>query len=366
MNFRYLQVTLLLALLLNSFLAGSAFANGTSYFQSSELPTGNVLPMEEGKVGIEREELTIRLRKNNKGSILSPENPALKAAIKVVYQLHNHLHTDIQVPIAFPHPGETDHWKVTVDGREIPLTGFVSIPRDQLMGETPHNEWVHPRTGEKYHIFRRDQFSQFNEILSKTFTVSLQGDTTHSLQVEYEASLGFDEKTSLHPVYRLDYLLHPASYWSDFKNLQMQLEVPFDAEVYTNLPLNKISSHSWEGNFQLLPEEDLAVFVSPDSGWVIDLFDSRGKALGCLLVLVILFYPIGRWGLSLIPLRHRSLVSLSILVVFIWAGYDILQHKIFGYPLTMLHPFFFAWYVSILFFLWKRIRVPIQKNALSE
>jgi hypothetical protein len=347
---------ILFAFWINLFIPDAVSGNGTSYFQSSALPTGNVLPMEEGKVSIEAEELSIRLVKERFQVPLSADNPSIKANVKVIYQLHNHLPVAIKVPIAFPHPGKTDQWKVKLDGKEIPLTGTVAIPRQQLIGESPHDEWVHPRTGERYGINRGDRYSEFREISSRTFAVTLEAGLTHLLQVEYEANLGMDEKTNLHPVYRFDYLLHPASYWSSFQNLSVKLEIPFDAEVYVNLPLQKLDSHNWEGRFALLPKEDLTVFLSPDFGPVIDLFHSRGAALGFFLLLALGFYPIGRLALSISPIHRRKHVSGVLFLLFLWAGYDILDFKILGYPLSFLHPVLFALYALNLLVLWKRMR----------
>lgn len=163
-------------------------------------------------------------------------------------------------------------------------------------------------------------------------------------------------KKSLHPVYRLDDLLHPASYWSGFQDLHIRLDIPFDADLHTNLPLQRTSDVSWEGNFPQLPQENLVVFVSPDSGWLIDLFNSEGKALGFLLVLLLLFFFVSKLAVAMVPAQKRKMALLIILIVFVWAGYDILQHKIIGYPFAFFHPMFFAIYLTILGVALRRFR----------
>ncbi|UFJ40313.1 DUF4424 domain-containing protein [Brevibacillus humidisoli] len=344
------------SLLVTILAAHPAFANGTTFFRYSKMPTGQVLPMEPGKMSIEGEELSIRFVKQNKGTIFAPDHPSMKARIQVIYKLHNHLSEDWEVPIAFPHPGETDQWKVTFDGKTIPLTGTVMLPREQVVGKVPLHSWIHPRIGKKYELSYQDEYAEFRSIPSQTFTVLAKGETTHTLQIEYEASLGIDERTNLHPVYRFDYLLHPASYWSDFKDLHIKLDIPFNGDVYVNLPLQKSGFYSWEGTFDRLPEEDLVVFLSPDSGVVIDLFHSRAAALAAVPILLLLFYPIGRWMISRTPSRHGKVVSILWLAVCLWAGYDILEMNITGYPFKVLQPVLFGVYVLILILVWNRLR----------
>ncbi len=345
--------TLLICLCLFGGMTSTVSANGTSYFEDSSYPTGHVLPMEEGMVRIVSEDLSIRLEKVSNWLPFSSENPTIKAHIHVIYEMENQQDKEVEVPIAFPQPGDTDQWHVTLNDSSIPVEGTVSIPREQLIGEHPHYEWINPRTREGYQFGGYDVYSEFNHIDSQTFTIVLEPENIHTLQIEYVTLLGMDERQGLHPIYRLDYLLHPASYWSDFNNLTLKIDVPFGAEMTTNLPLSHVSGNEWLGEFESLPEENLVLFLSPHSGLLIDLFHSRGLAMLFLLVLLLAFYPIGRLLMRIISVEKRKPVSLLFLFMFIWAGYDILDHKIMGYPLTIFHLGFFIIYFFSLLFLWR-------------
>jgi len=328
-------------------------ANGTSYFEDTVFPSGHVLPLEERVVSIVSEKLFIEIEQNQTKKPFNTENPVIQANIRVVYEMLNQTEEDLTVPIAFPQPGVSNHWKVILDGENVPLTGTVSIKTKELTGENQHKEWIHPRIGEKYTFGGYDVMSESTSMDSKTFDVTLKARQTHTLSIEYKTLLGQDERESLHPVYRLDYLLHPASYWSDFKNLFIQVDVPSKSRVHMNLPLDKESRHTYVGEFDELPEENLVLFISPSSGLLIDFFNSRGGALLFFVVLLPVFYLILRFTNKTL-LNRKKWFSLILLGVFIFASFDILSHKIMGYPITFVQFILFAMYVLILSLLWTR------------
>lgn len=327
----------------------SIFANGTSYFQEPTIPTGHVLPMEESIISIESEKLYIEIEQQEDTS----PYPIMVANIRVIYEMENKTEEDLLVPIAFPQPGESNDWNVDLDGTDISIIGNIPFNSKELIGNKPHNEWVNPRTGQAYSFRGYDVIGESNKLGVNTFEITLNAKSVHMLTIEYEAHLGIDERASLHPIYRLDYLLHPASYWSDFKDLDIEVKVPKRASVYVNLPLQK-EGNIYSESFDTLPEENLVLFISPSSGLLINLFNSRGIALLALVSMLPIFYLILRL-LKRSSLKHQKSISLIILGVFGLAGLDIVSHKILGYPLTIVPFVIYIMCLLILGWMWNRV-----------
>ena len=76
----------------------------------------------------------------------------------------------------------------------------------------PHIEWINPRTRQTYTFGGYEVIGESSKLGAKTFEVTLNAKSVHTLTIEYKATLGIDEKESFHPIYRFDYLLYPASY----------------------------------------------------------------------------------------------------------------------------------------------------------
>lgn len=329
-----------------------ATANGTSYLQNSTFPTGHVLPMEEGIISIDSEKLLIEVEQDSIGGLFNTNNPNMQANIRVVYNMKNETEEEMVVPIAFPQPGESKNWNITLDGEAVQIKGTIDIKLSELIGTNRHEKWIHPRTGEEYYFGGYDLFKNIGTLESKTFDVTLLAGQNHILEIEYEATLGIDEKNSLHPVYRLDYLMHPASYWSDFKDLYIQIDVPTKSIVHSNLLLETEGNQTYIGEFQELPKENLVLFISPSSGMIVDLFNSRSAALLFIVSLLFVFTFVIWLIRKKIKSKYGKWLSLVFLGVFVLAGYDIFTHKILGYPLTILQFIFFIFYVLILLFIW--------------
>ncbi|MGB2873292.1 hypothetical protein, partial [Psychrobacillus psychrotolerans] len=229
------QVIILLILASICIKPTSIFANGTSYFEEPTTPTGHVLPLEESVISIESEKLYIEIEQEGE---VSPYQMML-ANIRVIYEMENKTEEDLLVPIAFPQPGMSSEWSVDLDGTDISITGNTPFYPEELIGNKPHREWIDPRTGQTYSFRGYDLIGASGKLGAKTFNITLNAKSRHTLTIEYNADLGIDERANLHPIYRLDYLLHPASYWSEFKNLDIEVKVPKRASVYVNLPLQK-------------------------------------------------------------------------------------------------------------------------------
>lgn len=326
----------------------SIFANGTSYFEEPASPIGHVLPMEESVISIESEKLFIDIEPQKN----TEPFPTMFAKVRVIYEMENKTAEDLLVPIAFPQPGESIDWNVDLDGAKIPLTGYIPFNSEELIGDVPHREWVNPRTEKTYTFRGYDLIGESNSLGAKTFEVTLNAKSTQKLTIEYKAALGLDERASLHPIYRLDYLLYPASYWSDFKDLNIEVNVPKRSSVYVNLPLNK-KGNTYVGAFETLPKENLVLFISPSSGFLINLINSRGIALFALVIMLPIYYVIVRL-LKQSSLKYKKSIALLVLVVIGLAGLDIVSHKILGYPLTMVQYVLYITCLLIFAWMWTR------------
>lgn len=332
----------------------SIFANGTSYFEEPTTPSGHVLPLEGSVISIKSEKLYIEIEQEDD----IPPYPIMLANVSVIYEMENKTEEDLLVPIAFPQPGNSLEWSVDLDETDIPIIGNILFNAEELIGDKPNSEWINPRTGQRYSFGGYDPIGESNKIGAKTFEVTLNAKSVHTLTIEYKATLGIDEKASLHPIYRLDYLLHPASYWSNFKDLSLEVKVPKRASVYVNLPLQK-ESNTYVGAFDTLPEENLLLFISPSSGLLINLFNSRSGALLSLVIMLPIYYIIIRL-LKRTSIKQKKSISLFALGLFGLAGLDIVRHKILGYPLTMVQYVLYIMILLIMWWMWYRM---FRKNG---
>lgn len=341
------------------------FANGTSFFETPSDPSGHVLPLEDGQVSIKKENLQINVFEVSSEGLFNTGNPAMHADVNVKYEMVNETNQEMEVPVAFPQPRDTEKWEVQLDGNPIRITGQTDIGTRELTGPNPHEEWVNPRSKEVYEFGGEQVLTESVVLNTQTFDITLQPNQQHTLKVSYETKLGMDESRHLHPVYRLDYLLHPASNWSDFKDLSIELKVPKNARTYTNLPLEEGDAGLLEGSFEELPEENLVVFVSPDSGVFIDFFESTKGPFLFLIGLLVLFFVIVKWGLRRVAFAHQKWITPIFVLFLIFVGYDLLSFKILGYPLTMFQ-WIFLWIYSFILVLGWIVVINNRSKKLKQ
>ncbi|MCA0972505.1 DUF4424 domain-containing protein [Halobacillus litoralis] len=336
------------------------WANGTVFSENDEYPSGQVVSLEEEIIRIQKEDLHIDVKVEDKSGVFPEENPAMLAEVRAAYTMLNETDEVQTVPVAFPQPGEVEGWTISLDGEPVPVSGQVDLPREDLYRQAREEKWVNPKTGEAYN-FGGFGYTEEDLIPSATFEISLTPGESHQLIVEYIASFGVDERHSLHPVYRLDYLLQPASNWSDFKNLTLEINVPSQSDTYLNLPLER-EGDAYKGTYEKLPDENISLFVTPHSGFWIDLFQKRSHAVIFSLVVLL-----SVWILSLVLRRRQSLLVKMVVfsVLFplaVWMGYDIWTHNLLGYPFDIFQGILFGFYVlglsaAVLFGLYNKRRL---------
>jgi hypothetical protein len=263
-------INLILAIVLCQVLfQNEASANGTAYQQYSGPLVGNLVPVKEERVEIQGEELKIQIKPRKTGLI---SNPAMRAHVDVTYILKNISEEDIEVPIAFLQMGDHTDWSVQLDGKEVSIEGEKEFLSRDVSGNRFIEKWVDPFTHIKYDI-RYPETER--AIPAQTFTVHLKAKQKHVLDVSYSLETGIDEKRGVNAVYRFDYLLYPASYWGDFQNLTIHIDIPFSHKMYSSLPLEKVDRQNWQGHFNELPQEELQLFFSPTKGTWSGLVNSK-------------------------------------------------------------------------------------------
>ncbi len=82
----------------------------------------------------------------------------------------------------------------------------------------------------------------------------------HTLSVSYSAKLGVDELVGAPaPRYQLGYVLAPARQWASFGELTLTVLAPQGWEVASSLPITRRDGGRWEGAFEGVPADSLAL-----------------------------------------------------------------------------------------------------------
>lgn len=100
----------------------------------------------------------------------------------------------------------------------------------------------------------------FDRIFVLLYDVEFPPHSTKNIEVSYLARGTMDRVETKEPLYKFDYLLNPASYWRNFKDLSIEVippnEHPYILESSIELIRNKDGIYT--GDFETLPNEDLS------------------------------------------------------------------------------------------------------------
>jgi hypothetical protein len=330
-----------------------ASSNGTAYQQYSGPLIGNLVPVKEERVEILSEDLDIQFIPRTTGLI---SNPIMNAQVDVTYTLQNISAEDIDVPIAFLQVGDHSDWSIQLDGKEVLVEGEKEFFAGDVSGDRFIKRWIDPYTYEKYEL--RHSPSAF-PIPAQTFTIRLKKNQQHILEVSYAVETGMDEKRGVNAVYRFDYLLYPASYWSDFHNLNIHIHVPFAHKMYSSLPLEKVDQENWLGYFSQLPEEELQLFISPTKGTWGGLVNSKRGILFILVMVLLIMWLIQRYLLPHLSKRAYFLTHIVLTGVVGWITYVTLTRYLMGYPFTI---FQYALLFGVIGGLVYKLMLDLRKN----
>lgn len=313
---------------------GDARANGMPYNQFPGGAAGVVTPLSHQGVEVVGEELTIDFISRKEYMVF---NPHLEARVEARYTMNNRTGSGLEIPVAFPHPGPTGGWVVTLDGREVPLDEDKGVEERSIGAENNSPEWRDPFSGESYIPVnsRGRTMADPSRVPAKTFMLALDPGE-HNLTVAYRAGAGVDELRSLNPVYRFRYLIRPAAAWGSFKDLEVTVRVPFSHRLLSSLPLERLDRHTWRGRFADLPGDDLTIFFASTSGTWGGLVNSREAAMLVLALSVVLLWILRRFRLPRLDRRTALSLNLALTLLVAWIGYVTLNRKIFPYPLNAL------------------------------
>ena len=104
-----------------------------------------------------------------------------------------------------------------------------------------------------------DQIHQ-DRIFLLMYSVEFPPNSEKSVEVRYNAQGSMDSRKTGKPVYSFEYMLHPAKYWKDFKDLDITIMAPAKAPylIESNMEFNQVEPGIYKAFLPSLPEEDLA------------------------------------------------------------------------------------------------------------
>lgn len=103
------------------------------------------------------------------------------------------------------------------------------------------------------------QFLHEERLIFLYYETSFQAEEEKTISISYEAGGSMDRRSSKDPTYIFEYLLSPAGYFKDFKNLTLRV-LPSEGYPYvlsSSLPLDKKENGEYLGVFDTLPEKEL-------------------------------------------------------------------------------------------------------------
>lgn len=129
-----------------------------------------------------------------------------------------------------------ENWEVSLEMANIDPIGLRTLEHD-------YSDW------HSYSGWSKEGFQ---------FTIDIPKDETKELKVLYESASGYYSYDDVvNDVYTQLYYLTPASFWNGNARVNMAIEFPSDNfELYTNMPLEKISPYLYQGSLNQIPEEE--------------------------------------------------------------------------------------------------------------
>jgi len=109
-----------------------------------------------------------------------------------------------------------------------------------------------------YNISNLLQAPFLNNVIVLFYSIEFPPHSVKNVTVSYKTKGGDDETMTRTPVYTFTYLLNPARYWKDFKNLTITIKPPKKAPyiIDSSLPFIKTGNY-YTAQSQTLPDKDL-------------------------------------------------------------------------------------------------------------
>jgi hypothetical protein len=135
--------------------------------------------------------------------------------------------------------------EVQADGLESLLLRALDKDLESMQGVATENE--------TYAAVFEDRY------LLLVYEVPFPADDRKTVEVSYQAQATTDRSATPVPTYTFTYLLRPAAYWKDFRNLQVQVRTNEHAPylIGSSMEMERTGDRVYQANLAGLPEEDL-------------------------------------------------------------------------------------------------------------
>lgn len=279
-----------------------SYANAAAPYQR---PSDNALLFDDNTgMALVEEWITFRIS----------ENRNRDAEVEVIYHLKNENREVSNIDLLFIAPRlEEEEINIFFDG--VQITDFVMKKADKLPEnweislEMANINPIGPRTLER-------DYSNWNSYSGWStegfqFTIDIPKGETKELKMIYNSSSGYYSYDDVvNDVYTQLYYLTPARFWNGNARVNLAIEFPSDKfELYTNMPLEKISPILYQGSLNQIPDEE----------WFFNYVDKTG----------LIFFTNSR--------SIHNTFAFSILIVTLFAGILIKRkYNIAGYFVLLL------------------------------
>lgn len=226
-----------------------SYANAAAPYQR---PSDNALLFDDNTgMALVEEWITFRIS----------ENRSRDAEVEVIYHLKNEDREVSSIDLLFiaPYLGDADI-NIFFDG--VQITDFIMKKADKL----PENWEVSLEMANIDPIGLRTlerDYSNWNSYSGWSkegfqFTIDIPKGETKELKMLYKSSSGYYSYDDVvNDVYTQLYYLTPASFWNGNAKVNMTIEFPSDKfELYTNMPLEKVSPTLYQGTLDHIPDEE--------------------------------------------------------------------------------------------------------------
>lgn len=102
-------------------------------------------------------------------------------------------------------------------------------------------------------------FYHYDFVFVLLYEVDFMPNESNNVSVSYMSKGTMNRKETVDPLYTFEYILNPASNWSDFKDLNIEIIPPNDSPyvVDSSLELEKTQEGTYQGRYETLPDNDL-------------------------------------------------------------------------------------------------------------
>lgn len=248
--------------------------------------------------------------------------------VSVKYKLKNLEKNKTELDILFISP-ELDSSSISIKKNGKEISGFevneeLTAPKN--WGAKTPKEIIEPISNKKLYETPNNIYSPNRSFTGISFKINFDPQEIITLDIGYESTSGYyNHGYVANQVYSQIYYLTPAKFWEGDSKVNLMVEFPkgSNTSLHSNIPLNKINSHSYEGQLDKIPHEEW-VLTFVDTSKLI--FGTNNRTIHNSMVLMISLAGI----ISGIILRKKShrlygiilwLISIAFLIYFVKPTY---------------------------------------------